>query len=157
MEMMFIIAGLGLGVKGVNLTALKSAKLLFRDAPDEPAEAIVIKDSFDAGSAGPNAGGSAVVSEWVPLNPSKDTWLFDPNDLVGKKGKVEVPGTSLILNDSSLGLKFRTLTEHYRIKNEIHLKQVPVHDVSQQIGGFSVKGTIKKASDVDEFPGGSDA
>lgn len=151
MEIAFAASGFGIGVRSVNITFRKRGVLYFLDAPDEASYALVIQHAFDGFVAGPNGGFAAVLSDWVPLNACKDDWLFNPLELVGKQGRIEIPGTSLLFGDAVLDLQFRTLNEHHRIANRIHLRQVPVKDGSYQIGGFSVSGTIREG-DSDEAP-----
>lgn len=155
MEMQFIVSGVGLGVSGVTVSTLKTAMLFFRDSPDEGAWGLKVRDFFDLGS-GPHALGSAVISDWVPLNPSKDEWLFNPLDLIGRTGEIKVPGTTVFAGATALDLIFQVINENHRVENNIQLKNVPVRKMSYQIGGFSVEGTIVGAEPPKEVFGGED-
>lgn len=143
MQMMLNLSGFGLGINGVNVSANKAAVLVFRDAPDEGSVIIGIDDGFELGASGPNGILSAVRTEWFPLNVSENKWLFNPLDLVGRQGKIEVPGSSFISDDAFVDFKFEVFDQYHKVEHSIHLRHIPVLGGSYQLGGFSVEGEIK--------------
>ncbi|KAB7624143.1 hypothetical protein [Alkalilimnicola sp. S0819] len=126
----------------------KNARFFFRDSPKEGVEGIQVSDRFDTGAVGPNGGMSYLVTKWITLNPARHRWLFDPMDLVGKYASVVVKGTSLGYEGALIDLDFSLVDSAHTVLHSLSMKTVPLEDPSYQIGGFSVKGKVRRVPDA---------
>lgn len=145
MEMRIHIVGIGIGVggTGVGLSFAKAAHLYMRHGKDDAARSLHIYDHFHVGSGGPNLVVTALQTEWFPVNLAKHDWLHRKAALIGKTGKVQVDGTTLLGGYQKVSVTFLILDRFAETEHSLTAHRIPVESGSLQVGSTKVWGTIR--------------
>lgn len=152
MKMQFSVSGFGVGYRLGSVSYDKTAVLYFRDAEDEADYALELSDTVAAGQSGPSVAMTLLVTELFNVNESKHRWLFDPIDIAGRQATFTTSGTSMVLDRAVIDASLKILDDkHQKYEHTLDLKQIPVRPGSWQVGGFSVRGKLKRRdSDSDD-------
>lgn len=150
MDMQIFFTGVGASLGGLGANAGKRAKITFRDRGATEGVMFTITNNFSVGGDTTMIGFTHLATQWVPINLSRNTWLFDLDTLVGHIGEARLEGGSLgALGATYVDTKLTVFNNHHQPVHSLKAHNVPVIDNSINTNTFTVAGRIQHPETVD--------
>ena len=150
MQMQFFASGAGAQLKGVGITTGQEVYVLFRDAPDEGVIVTKIDGGTSVGGPGSVLGMSAIVTEWFPVNPSRNYWLWDVEDLIGREAAVTVVGGAIGgYFDPRIDINFEVFDRYHGSAHRLERHNLSTVGLSFNLNKLVIHGKLRR-QDKDE-------
>ena len=141
MEMRILIGGAGLSFpgSGISLSIISGAYLQFRSSKNSPPTLYGVGSVASESAEGKTLLLSYVKTDWFFVDPVRDPWILQKQQLIGKKLDIKVSGT--LTGSGRIDIRVVEIADDGDLTNLI--KKDDIKATGIQLSDTSVRGLVK--------------